>query len=403
MSCGTDWPEVPLGDLIVEGPSNGYSPRARPDASGTPVLRLPATTSGRLVLTGDTTKCLDEVIPPESTLWLRPGDLLIQRSNTPELVGTAAIYDGPPDAYIYPDLMMRVRLRDSDLTRWVWRYLNSPGGRVRVRRLAAGSAGNMPKLNAAKLRSVRVPLPPPDEQRRIAAILDAVDRLVQHREAIHSCLRRFRAALAAEPERVAQYDDVVSRDVTVSDLLAEPPRNGMSPSSRGTHAARVLTLSAITGDRFDASASRDALFERHPSDEVMVDSRDVLVCRGNGNLDLVGVAKLPQQSLPGVVFPDTMIALRFDPRRVEPQFVLQQWGTARVRRQIRSAARTTNGTFKINQERVLALQLRIPSLAVQRESVARHQVVERLSRRARDASFDLLREALVYRAFRGEI
>lgn len=163
------WQWVLLSDLVAEGPTNGYSGPTSPDAAGSPALRLSATTSGSCVLNEDTTKRLDEIIPPDSDLWLRSGDLLVQRSNTSDLVGTAAVYDGPSCVYVYPDLMMRLRFSEPSTTRFVRRYMNSPAGRTFFRRMAAGSSGSMPKISGAKLRAMLIPLPPLPEQRRISA------------------------------------------------------------------------------------------------------------------------------------------------------------------------------------------------------------------------------------------
>jgi type I restriction enzyme S subunit len=173
----SQWGTATLGELTMEGPTNGYSGATSSDAMGSPTLRLSATTSGSLVLNDTTTKRLNETIPPDSDLWLRPGDLLVQRSNTIDLVGTAAIYDGPPGAFVYPDLMMRIRLRADTDSRFIWRYLNSPVGRTSMRRIASGSAGSMPKISGARLRTILVPVPPLREQRRIAEILDKADAL----------------------------------------------------------------------------------------------------------------------------------------------------------------------------------------------------------------------------------
>lgn len=179
----SQWPMATFGELIAEGPTNGYSGATARDATGSATLRLSATTSGTLVLDNSTTKRLNETIPPNSGLWLRPGDLLVQRSNTLDLVGTAAIYDGPPNAFVYPDLLMRIRLRADTDSRFVWRYLNSPAGRNSMRRIASGSAESMPKISGARLRTFPIPIPPLAEQRRIAEVLDKVDKLRVKRRA----------------------------------------------------------------------------------------------------------------------------------------------------------------------------------------------------------------------------
>jgi type I restriction enzyme S subunit len=89
-----------------------------------------------------------------------PGDLLLQRGNTIEYVGIAAIYEGPPNEFIYPDLMIRIRLVDSRLNGWVWRALSSPTIRDWIKARATGTAGTMPKINGETVRSIPIPLPP---------------------------------------------------------------------------------------------------------------------------------------------------------------------------------------------------------------------------------------------------
>jgi type I restriction enzyme, S subunit len=196
------WCDTVLSAIILEGPSNGYSPSAEAGAEGTASLKLSATTSGRLVLSEKTIKRLGETISPSSKLWLRNGDLLIQRANSLAYVGTAALFDGPDDAFVYPDLMMRIRV-DELLAepKFVWRLLNSTEVRAYFRDNATGTAGNMPKINGGTVRNVPLALPPLNEQRRIVAKLE--DLLARSRrakdalDAIPPLLEKLRQSILA--------------------------------------------------------------------------------------------------------------------------------------------------------------------------------------------------------------
>lgn len=189
------WPIVELGVLATEGPTNGYSPRGGDDATGSWSFKLSATTSGHFLINEDTKKRLYETIPEDSKYWLRPGDLLVQRSNTTQYVGTAAIYEGPAKSFIYPDTMMRLRFGDKSLARWVWRYLNGPVGRQYCRSVAGGAAASMSKISGAKLKEFKLPLPPRPEQKRIAAVLDKADEIRRKRaEAIKLIEELLRSA-----------------------------------------------------------------------------------------------------------------------------------------------------------------------------------------------------------------
>jgi len=82
-----EWNVARLSDLVSSGPKNGYSGRSGKDARGTPTLALTATTSGRMILDEETVKYLEETLEGHSDTLLARGSMLVQRSNTLELVG----------------------------------------------------------------------------------------------------------------------------------------------------------------------------------------------------------------------------------------------------------------------------------------------------------------------------
>lgn len=178
----SNWAWTTLDQIINSGPTNGYSPKRSTDGEGTQALKLTATTAGRLKLDPNCVKVLSETIPAGSPLYLKSGDLLFQRGNTREYVGMAAVYDGPPNKYIYPDLMIRVTMPDEALTQWAWRWAVSPHGRHYLMDAAQGGAGTMPKISGQILRSMPVPLPPATE---LKFILAELERLTAETEAGH--------------------------------------------------------------------------------------------------------------------------------------------------------------------------------------------------------------------------
>lgn len=188
------WNVQRLSSLVTAGPKNGYSGRSAKGARGTPTLTLGATTSGKLVLSDETIKRLEETIDSTSDLFLRPGDVLVQRSNTIDLVGTAAVFDGPPGVYVYPDLMIRMRFRHEATAHWFWRYANGARGRRFFVSVAAGSSGSMPKISGDKLRQMVLPVPPLPEQRAIAAALGDVDALLGGLDRLIAKKRDFKQA-----------------------------------------------------------------------------------------------------------------------------------------------------------------------------------------------------------------
>lgn len=173
------WQETTLAQVIDRKPQNGYS--AKPVKNETPyrVLTLTATTSG--VFDARHFKFFNEPLRADCPFWLQPGDILVQRGNTIEYVGVPAIYDGPPNQFIYPDLMMRFRANKRVTTEYL--HLTLAWGRARnyLRERATGTAGSMPKINQQTLMSVPVNVPTIAEQqeiiRRVRALFRFADRL----------------------------------------------------------------------------------------------------------------------------------------------------------------------------------------------------------------------------------
>jgi type I restriction enzyme M protein len=165
---GANWPIVRLGSILAERPKNGYSGKPVQHPTKLRVLSLSATTAGRL----DPTKFkfLDEEIPPDASCRCRNGDIYLQRGNTADLVGTAALFDIDEPDFVYPDLMIRIRADEGKvLTKFLLYVLQSTEVRSFLKKRAGGSAGNMPKINQGIVESVPIPLPPLEEQRRIVA------------------------------------------------------------------------------------------------------------------------------------------------------------------------------------------------------------------------------------------
>ena len=164
------WAWARLLSIIEEKPTNGYSPKGVEYITNVRNLTLTATTSG--FFKPNEFKYVDVKIAPDSKYWLRHNDILIQRSNSRELVGTSCIYDDKDAAFIYPDLMMRIHLMSSIDVRYIDSVLKSTLTREYYIANATGSAGSMPKINQAIVANTLVPLPPCAEQKRLVQYLD---------------------------------------------------------------------------------------------------------------------------------------------------------------------------------------------------------------------------------------
>ena len=174
------WRWQTLDDLLVFGPTNGFSPKAVEYETLTRSLTLSATTLGRF--NGKYSKFITTDVPPDSDLWLRDGDILVQRGNTIEYVGVAAVYRGEPNRFVYPDLMMKLRVSSAFDVGYIHLAMSQEAARNFLRARASGTSGTMPKINQATLKSLPIPIPPLAEQLRIVAKVDQLMVLVDQLE-----------------------------------------------------------------------------------------------------------------------------------------------------------------------------------------------------------------------------
>ena len=175
------WEWVRLNEITIFGPRNGYSPKPVEYVTSVKTLTLSATTSGKF--DSQHFKYIDKQIEPNSHLWLENEDLLIQRANSLEYVGVAAIYKGKAKEFIYPDLMMKIRFPKYLSIDYLYQTINSKSSRRFLRERASGTSGSMPKINQLTVNSLPIPLPPLTEQHRIVTKVDAMMKLCDELEA----------------------------------------------------------------------------------------------------------------------------------------------------------------------------------------------------------------------------
>ncbi|MFB1488301.1 MULTISPECIES: restriction endonuclease subunit S [unclassified Thiocapsa] len=196
----SNWQWASLDQVITAGPQNGISPKPTTREDAPKAITLTATTSGTFNPTHF--KRVEATIPDDSAFWLSEGDLLFQRGNTREYVGIAAIYDGPPNCFLFPDLIMKVRLSSLLNLRFIHLAAVSPPARTFLSENASGAQATMPKINQSTLVSLPIPIPPLAEQHRIVAKVDELmavcDQLEAQLTATQTDSRRLLEAVLRE-------------------------------------------------------------------------------------------------------------------------------------------------------------------------------------------------------------
>ena len=191
-----DWPRLTLGEVCELLPSKSIA------LAGDTEVR--AITSACLTETGfnpDGVKTAQMWKAHAQECVVQPGEILIARSNTPDLVGRVSMYTGEPKDLVASDLTIRLWPRAEILSELVG-YLSFLYTSGYWRERAGGASGTMKKITRSQIQAERVPVPAACIQESVAGRLKAehatalgIDRLLKERLA---ALDHLPAALLRE-------------------------------------------------------------------------------------------------------------------------------------------------------------------------------------------------------------
>ncbi len=193
-----EWTSTELA-AVANGFSYGTS--AKSSRSGkTPVLRMGNIQDGRLdwtdlVFTSNTAEI--------EKYKLECGDVLFNRTNSPELVGKTAVYHGEHEA-IYAGYLIRIRCSEELVPDYLNYCLNSPLGKEYCRQVKSDGVSQS-NINATKLAAFSFQLPGVTEQheivRRVEELFAMADRLEARYEAARAAVERLAPAALAKAFR----------------------------------------------------------------------------------------------------------------------------------------------------------------------------------------------------------
>ena len=160
------WSWTTLARLIAEGPQNGlYLPKTK-YGSGTPILRIDDFQS-HMSRASEQLRLVNANKEEVALYSLRPGDMVVNRVNSPSHLGKTLFVENKNVPALFESNMMRMRLHDAISSEYIAIYLSSTMGRTRLTARAKWAV-NQASINQQDVGLTPIPLPPEEEQRRVA-------------------------------------------------------------------------------------------------------------------------------------------------------------------------------------------------------------------------------------------
>jgi type I restriction enzyme S subunit len=177
FELSSGWKTLEVGDFC-EPAQYGYTESATDRPVGPRFLRITDIQDGRV----DWDRVPYCLCPKPDQYLLRPNDLVFARTGA--TTGKSFVIRECPEAAVFASYLIRLRIRDTVLVDYLYRYFQSPAYWAQIADEKKGTG--QPNLNGSKLERLKIPIPPFGEQRAIVSYLDALQAKVDELKALQA-------------------------------------------------------------------------------------------------------------------------------------------------------------------------------------------------------------------------
>jgi type I restriction enzyme S subunit len=337
---------------------------------------------------------------------VRPGQFIYSRIDARN--GAFALVprelDGAVVSKDFPVFDVRADAVDA---RYLIHFLRAGRLQLQIRALSLG-ATNRQRITEDRFLAFKIPLPPLDDQRRIAAILDHADTLRAKRQQIASHLGDLAQSIFIE-----MFGDPVANlrgwpRVKLREVVPQID-SGSSPVCEGRPAQEeewsVLKLGSVSYGTFDPTENKAFLGDTSSTRRAEVRAGDFLLSRKNTK-ELVGASVVVRDTPPRRLLPDLIFRLHLDSTRIDAEYLNALLRNRSKRPQVVSlASGSASSMANISQSRLLNLSIELPPLGLQRAFARRIQQLVTIKEQCRrlELEYTNVFASLQSRAFRGEL
>jgi type I restriction enzyme S subunit len=394
-----NWDTAELGDLISVIAGHGFR-KSEYSTSGIKLLQI-ANVSFQEISWEETAYLPNEYIEHYPKLVLKPGDL-VMALNRPILgrrVKFAILSQNDYPAILYQRVGKFIFKSKTIIRDFLYVFMQTDYFYHELKSRLAGS--DQPYINPTELIKIRVPVPPLDEQKRIAAIAQKADRLRRTRryalQLTDTYLQSVFLEMFGNPVTNPKRWDVLE----IGDVCFKV--------TDGTHQPPPFTLSGIpfifvqnmVGGEIDFSSTKyvsEATYQELTRN-TKIEIGDILYS-SVGSFG-VAVQVLTKQKF---IFQRHIAHLKPNAKKVNSSFLCIQMNSSYVYSQAKTAARGV-AQPTVNLSEIREFKILVPPLPLQEKFAQIVQKFERIRTQQRegDRQAEHLFQTLLHRAFRGEL
>lgn len=296
-----------------------------------------------------------------------------------------------------------VRPRSDRLdARYAFHFLRQERIRLDGERRMTGSAGQR-RVPTNFLSELSIPLPPVEEQRRIAAILD-------HADALRAKRRQVLAHLDTLPQAIFHDWFDVGRESSWPTLRVgqvgriQLGRQRAPKFQTGKWTRPYMRVANVQKNRLELNDVLRMDFDPKDFAAYRLEEGDILLNEGQST-ELVGRPAMWSGQIEDCCFQNTLLRFQADRSLVDPYFALSVFLDNLHSGEFARVSSKTSNVAHLGKERFRAMPIVVPPLSIQREFTHRVRQVgqQRVSVQRALSTSDALFSSLQSRAFRGEL
>lgn len=315
----------------------------------------------------------------EKRLSLVPGDLLVCEGGD---IGRTAIWQGERDCCYYQNHLHRARVKDNTsdarfVLYWLW-YAFEIGNIY----FGRGNVTTIPNLSQSKLCELPLPVPPLPEQKKIAGILNIVQKSIEQQERLIQITAELKKALLHklfthglrdEPQKQTEiglvpgsWDIVPLKECAI---IQTGIAKGRKVDDKDILTLPYLRVANVQSGYLDLREMKTITIQAKEKPRYMLQPGDVVLTEG-GDFDKLGRGFIWKGEVEDCIHQNHIFAVRVDRSRLLPEFFAHLSQSHYGKRYFLSVAHKTTNLACINTTKLKGFPVLIPPIEDQHEIVS---------------------------------
>jgi type I restriction enzyme, S subunit len=268
------------------------------------------------------------------------------------------------------------------------------------------SSTTIPIVNKTRFENLEIPLPPLEQQQRIAQVLDAVDSLLAKRreglKKLEVLLKSVFLEMFGDPVTNPKGWSIqeIGEFCKVKGGLQITPARKDNPLE-----VPYLRVANVYRDQLNLTEIKTIRVTEAEFIRSKLEKNDLLLVEGHGNADEIGRSSVWDGSIEDCVHQNHLIRVQTDHQKCLPAYLSAFLNSSGGRKQLIQSGNTTSGLNTISANTVRGVKVLIPPLELQILYVKRQQNIlkSRIQNIQNLSSLEKLFASLQHQAFNGTL